>query len=600
MEKSKKIVFGSKSKETIERKRHWITFYRRNLEIFAEKYLGIKLHLYQKIAIHMMGDARVLNWVASRASAKSFIIAIVACCIAILYPGSKIVICSKTISMAGIIVEEKIQKELMNASQNLRREIAKVTSNKQGYTVDFRNGSYINVVVASDNGRGHRSTFLILEEYRMLDKSVIDSVLLQFAISRQAPYMMLPKYAHLKPEQSKTVYISSSYWKSHWMWAQITSNITQMMNGQDVVVLANDLFTTLEHHIKTYQDIFGSKDTMDELSFRMEFYNEMVGDGSNSYYKLKDFENCRTIKIPFVPLSDIELANKKHKDNQSYKNRQDGEIRILEVDIAIKPGEANDNSSYSLTIAEPVEEVGYIRKTVYIETHNGMLAWKQALRIKKLYYEFQCDYLVIDTKGNGYSVYEDLTKSQIDEVNGERFPAWRIVDNEEWCLAGKEGLSGLKKMEINSDAVPVIVPVIGSLKLNNDIAVDFKKQLENNKMMLLCDEQKAEIDLMQNDKNYRNGDSDFRLERILPFKQSSELINECINLVATIISGNIKVSEPSNGRKDRFMGKAYGNYFISILEREYLNNGKSSYSADEFFTSFNFKNNKNMMKKYFQ
>lgn len=72
----------------------WMTFFRRNLHRFVSDYLGIKLHLYQSIMIYLMGVCQFVVVVASRASAKSFIIALYACCRCILYPNSMIVISS--------------------------------------------------------------------------------------------------------------------------------------------------------------------------------------------------------------------------------------------------------------------------------------------------------------------------------------------------------------------------------------------------------------------------------------------------------------------------------------------------------------------------
>lgn len=56
----------------------WVTFFRRNLHRFAMDYLGIKLHLYQIIMLFLMGVNQFIVVIASRASAKSFVIALYA------------------------------------------------------------------------------------------------------------------------------------------------------------------------------------------------------------------------------------------------------------------------------------------------------------------------------------------------------------------------------------------------------------------------------------------------------------------------------------------------------------------------------------------
>jgi hypothetical protein len=203
--------------EHVNRIIDWTTFYRRNLNRFASHYLGLSMHLYQHIILYLMGLYSAFCIVASRAAAKSFLIAIYACCKAILYPGSKIVIASATKNQSKLIVSEKIRTELMEMSDNLRREIDSIKDNQNDVIVYFCNGSTIKVVPASDNARGSRSTCLIYEEFRMIDKQVIDSVLSPFSIVRQAPYMQRQEYSNIYEEPIE-IYISSSWMKSHWMW----------------------------------------------------------------------------------------------------------------------------------------------------------------------------------------------------------------------------------------------------------------------------------------------------------------------------------------------------------------------------------------------
>lgn len=75
----------------------WNTFFKRNLHRVATDYLGLKLHLYQILILYLMGVSRFIAIIASRSAAKSFIIAIYACCICIVKPGSKVVLSSAKI-----------------------------------------------------------------------------------------------------------------------------------------------------------------------------------------------------------------------------------------------------------------------------------------------------------------------------------------------------------------------------------------------------------------------------------------------------------------------------------------------------------------------
>jgi len=87
----------------------WTTFFRRNLHRFAQTYLGLSLHPYQLILLFLMGISEMFVWIAARSCAKSFVIAIYACCKAILYPNCKIV---WAYGLMGIHIEKEIKAGL--------------------------------------------------------------------------------------------------------------------------------------------------------------------------------------------------------------------------------------------------------------------------------------------------------------------------------------------------------------------------------------------------------------------------------------------------------------------------------------------------------
>jgi hypothetical protein len=86
----------------------------------------------------------------------------------------------------------------MNLSPMLCSHIKNITDNKMATIVEFNNKSTITVVPASDNARGYRSTGLVREEFRMIDKYIDDTVLTPFQIVRPAPYIFNEFYANNK------------------------------------------------------------------------------------------------------------------------------------------------------------------------------------------------------------------------------------------------------------------------------------------------------------------------------------------------------------------------------------------------------------------
>lgn len=593
--KKKINAYDINNVETRERWKHWITFYRRNIHRFAEDYLGLKLNLFQKIILYLMGTNNVLAWVASRAVGKSWLTAVFICCYCILYPNAKVVIVASKIGQAGLIISAKIEKELMSYCPILYKEIKKIKTNQNEYEVIFKSGAYCKVVPASEKARGERSNVLIFEEFRMIDKEIVDTVIIPFNMSRKPKYMDLDKYKNIGLEKSKKIYISSAYWKNNWMWNFIKETATNMVNGKKECVVALDLYTALFHKLKTGEEIFGEKSKMEDSSYRMEYENQMLGESDSAYFRLDDLTLNRRNKIPFYPFEKEDLINNKHMENPYGKVRKKNVLKVISVDFATRAGKNNDNTIITCFEAI-VRDYGYERNPLYIESNNGEIISKQAIRVKQIYYEFGADYCVIDLANAGIALYEELGKEQLDPETGEHYPAWTIIKNFSMHVISKDSFDELMTKTVGDNPVECIFPITAGAKLNNDIAVDFKKRLTSNQINLLVDEQVGR-DILMRDKKYRDGNNEYQVSKLVPYKQTSELIFECVNLEMQIVSGNIKLIEPSNGRKDRYSSMSYGNYFISIKEREILKSGKENYSAINFIKEMNKRSNKNSVAK---
>ena len=191
MDEYQKIVYKKfpahswlSNKNNFERIIDYVTFYRRNIPVFVEHYLKIPLHWYQIIWLYLLNMYISVVIIAGRASAKSFVIAIFSCAKCILYPNTKVVIASGSKKQACLIVKEKIQKELMPKSENLRREIETIKTSTNDIEVVFRNGSSIVVVVGGEGALGYRSTVLIFEEFKRIPKYIVDKVLKPFQMTR--------------------------------------------------------------------------------------------------------------------------------------------------------------------------------------------------------------------------------------------------------------------------------------------------------------------------------------------------------------------------------------------------------------------------------
>ena len=171
----------------------YCAFYRANPARFAKDYLHLDLRLFQKIVITMMILCSNAVFIGARGIGKTFISAVFCVSRCILWPGTKVCIASGTRGQA-INVLEKIMLELKPNSPELAAEIdmKETKINGTDAKIVFLNGSYIKVVTASDSSRGNRANVLILDEFRLISKDVIDTILRKFLTQRR-----MPKYEEL-------------------------------------------------------------------------------------------------------------------------------------------------------------------------------------------------------------------------------------------------------------------------------------------------------------------------------------------------------------------------------------------------------------------
>lgn len=571
--KPRRQIIKNKDYLTVKEKRKniilWNTFFRRNIHIFIDWYLGVELFVFQKIALYFINIHPSFMIIASRGSSKSYMIALYCIAVSILWPGSMIVIGAGTKKQANLIIKEKIKKELLKYP-NIAREILDIKVGANEGEVFFHNGSSIVVVPASDGARGHRSTLNIYEEFRLIDKTILDSVFAPFLFSRQPPYLKKKKYKHLI-EQPREVYISSAWFKSgHYMWDRIQSHAANMINyfdGYEKGILAFDYLLTIHEGLKTKETIEKERREIDEITFMLEYENIMYGENVNSFFKYEMFRRNQKLKKAFYPMRNIDYINRKR--NPYAIKKQNGEIRIVSVDISAVSGDANDNSVITCARLLPISG-GYERQVCYVESYAGGTHTFHTLRIKQIFEDFKADYIVLDVRNMGLYVYDELGKITFDEERNKEHPAYT------YCKYS-ENDKDLVDRTSNASGLPVIFGIKATAELNSDIALSMRDVLQRNKIKFLMDQNKAERYLHRTIKEYKNSESPSIHNWFeMPYIETTLMINETVNLEHQISGNYIKLIKKSTARMDRYSSLSYMNYFASILEKD-LDTSDSDY-----------------------
>lgn len=542
---------------------YWGSYYRANPDKFAKDYLHLDLRIFQKILLVMMFWSTTFVFIACRGLGKTFLSAIYCVVRCILYPGTRVCIASGTRGQAMKVLE-KIMLELKPISPELCAEIDERQSKINGTNAQivFNNTSVITVVTASDSARGNRCNVLLLDEYRLISKDTIDTILKKFLTFRRMPrYAELTKEEKLKEyakEKNLTLYLTSAFFKDHWSYnkcvdtfdAVFRHNKRQFVCGFPYQLSITegllDADTVAEEMLES---------DFSEIKWMMEMEAMWYGSEEDAFFDFGSISKNRRIKYPMLP---DKLSSKLNNNQLKIPPKQNGELRILSADIALMSSKKNNNDATSIFINQlmPTKANRYTNNIVYSDACEGLRTDDQALVLRRLYDEYLCDYLVLDTTGLGLGVYDCLARDIVDPETGEIYPALSCCNNSE--MASRCTVIGADK---------VIWAIKASAQFNSDCAFLLREAFRSGRLRLLVTEYDAE-ELLKSIKGYNSLSPVEKIQFQLPYTHTTLLIDELTKLQHEESGGKIKIFEKSGMRKDRYSSLSYNYYVATQLENK--------------------------------
>jgi len=546
----------------------WVSYYRANIHRFVEDYFNIKLKLFQKIIIKMMDCNMFFLFWAARGIGKTFLIAVYCCARCILYPRTHIVVASGSRDQANLVID-KIINEIKNIKGcYLLREIADWKLSPSESYVKFHNGSFIEVCTSNDHARGHRCQILVVDEFRLVDKDLIQDVLQPFlAVPRQPAFLETEKYRNQKEkylESNKEIYMSSAYYKAHWSYDFGKMYLNSFLHGRDYFICGLPYQLALEEGLTDKKQIMNKmqEEGFSPTKWAMERECIFFGESDSAFFNYNDLDRMRILEVPIYTqdvYNCLNVSDKKYK----YPLKKAGEIRVLTVDIATMGGKANDATAIFMIQCEPIGKDQfrqYRRNVLYANTYEGGNTAIQALQIRRLYEELECDYLVIDANGNGIGVYDLLVRDILDKERLLTYNALSCINSE---VMAERGASNI----VDYNAPKVIYAVKANAQFNSDCATMLRDDFKQGKIRLLLNDEDGER-LLKSHKWFYDLDSKMQTKLLLPYVHTHLLIDEMVNLESDIKDNNVRLKEQPTKRKDRYSAISYGNYFIKLLERK--------------------------------
>lgn len=552
-----KEVANEKAERLMNGVAYWGAFYRKNPQRFCRDFMNVHLKLFQKILLFGMMHNNYFMFCASRGLGKTWLTALFCVVRCILFPGTKICVASSTRVQANEVllkITDDFCKNYGWGSDLLNNEISYKSVGQNNGIIQFKCGSWIRVVTASDTGRGARANILIVDEFRMVDLDVINTVLRKFLTAPRTPgYLNKKEYEHLA-ERNKEIYMSSCWYTSHWSFEKAKAYVVNFLDANKKYFICG-----LPYQIAIKENLLSREQVEDEMSetdfdetkFSMEMGCLWYGDTGDAFFSFDDVSKRRKIQNAIYPPS------------EKYKVPElaIGERRILSVDVALmasKKNKNNDASSIFVNSCIPNSNNNYISNIVYAENHEGLTTDELGIIIMRLFYKMKCTDIALDTVGNGLGVYDFIIKNQLDPETGEIYPALSCCNNkdmEERCK-----VKGANK---------VVWCIKANQSFNNEMCTMLRAGFKNGKINLLVSEFEAEEILKERIKGYSKMSLVEQTNKKMPYIQTTLLIYELIKLNSKIEGSNVKIKEQSGERKDRYSSLGYSYMVARQIEVDY-------------------------------
>lgn len=250
-----------------------------------------------------------------------------------------------------------------------------------------------------------------------------------------------------------------------------------------------------------------------------------------------------------------------------------GEIRLISADIALMSSKKHNNDATAIFINQmlPTKAGRYISNIVYAASYEGLHTDDQALVIRKMYEEYACDYIILDTNGIGLGCFDCLARDIVDRDTGEIYPALSCINDK--TMAERCTIPGAAK---------VIWSIKASAQFNSDGAFLLREAFRSSRIRLLCTEYDAE-QILNGIKGFNSLSPSDKLKLQMAYINTTLLVDELTKLQHEENGGKVKVYEKSGMRKDRYSSLLY-NYYVAVQLEQKMSKkqGTAGFDSDVF------------------
>lgn len=532
--------------------RQYISFFREYPDIFIDFCAGnwlpeppketLKLYFFQRIFLRAAMRYKYNYVVYPRAYSKSFLAVLILMTRAILYPGSKLFVTSGGKEQSSGILKEKVE-EICQLVPGFAHEIdrarGKSVEGKDYCKYIFRNKSYIDNLSASEKSRGKRRHGGLMEECVGIDGTILNEVIIPVMnISRRLPNNTTVDEEVLNKSQ---IYVTTAGWKGSFAYDKLIQFLIGEVTQPDKYNIMGG--TYLVPVLAGLQDKNFIRDlkldgTFNQSSFDREYRSIWSGTIEDAFFSSEMFDKNRILRQPEYSYS-----------GRSLKSAQ----YILSVDV----GRKGCQSVICVFKVTPQQMGTSIKTLVNMATLNDEHFEDQAIKLKRMFYEYRASRIVIDGNGLGIGLIDYMIKTQIDPDTNETLYDFGIYNDDEGYY---------KKYQTVNCEYDAIYIIKANAPINTEAHANVQTQLSSGKVKFLIDERTAQIKLLGTEKGKKMS-AEERANYLYPFTLTSILKEEMLNLREENEGQNIILKQANRGiRKDKFSALEYGLYYIKQEE----------------------------------
>lgn len=460
----------------------------------------------------------------------------------ILYPGAKLFVCSGGKEQSAGIIQEKVT-EICNLIPAFERELdmrpKKTIITKDYCKYVFKNGSYFDVVAASEKSRGKRRHGGVMEECVGIDGEILNEVILPIMnVSRTcADGVTRPKEVLNKSQ----IYITTAGYKSSFSYDKLIQIlIWSLVSPKNAIVLGGSYRIPVLMGLLDAGFIRDLKmdGTFNEASFGREYESTWSGTVENAFFNGEVFDRNRILNQP-----EYEYSARSNK--QAYY--------ILGVDV----GRKGCQTVITIVKVTPQPSGLSMKTLVNLYTLEDDHFEDQAIAIKKLFYKYKARTIVLDANGLGIGLLDYMVKTQIDPNTGDTLYDFGVENDPDGYY---------KKYRTPNTEFDAIYALKANAAINTAAHANFQTQLTSGKVKFLIDERIAKTKLLGTKKG-QDMTPEKRADYLRPFTLTSILKEEIMNLKEENEGTNI-ILKQDNKRigKDKFSSLEYALYYIRELE----------------------------------